>query len=80
MIAQLRFRFGQKPVVAELSDELAWHCDDKSVETYLNGLELFPRQNHDDIKKSPKLHVYRVAYRLGAEVEHCPECLKESRA
>lgn len=71
MIAQLKFRFGQKPVIAELSDELSWRCDEKSVESYLNELDLFPRQNREDIKKAPKLHVYRVAYRLGAQVEHC---------
>lgn len=73
MIAQLKFRFGQKPVVAELSDELSWQCDEKSVETYLNGLDLFPKRTHEDVRQDLKLHVYRVAYRLGAKVERCGE-------
>jgi hypothetical protein len=71
MIAQLKFKFGQKPVIAQLCDELKWHSDEKSVETYLNELDLFPRSSHADVKKDPKLHVYRVAYRLGADVQHC---------
>jgi hypothetical protein len=69
MIAKLKFRFGQKPVVAKLTEGLRWTCDIKEVETYLNQIATFPQENHADVRKNPKLHLYRLAYRLGAEVE-----------
>lgn len=69
MIAQLKFRFGRKPVVAKLTDEFTWTCEEKSVETYLNDLKLFPPVEQAQIRKAPSHHLYRLASRLGAQVE-----------
>src|SRR5690606_8064137 len=69
MIAQLKFRYGQKPVTARLTEALQWNCDNKEVETYLNQIASLPQETHKDIRQAPRLHLYRLAYRLGAQVE-----------
>jgi hypothetical protein len=71
VLGELKFSQGNRLLTAALDDQLAWHCSDRQIESFLNAAHRNAATPMDVHK--PAVHImYQAAERLGGEVSLSP--------
>jgi len=67
MIGEIEINLGRRKVVAALTDELTWTCDEAAVEAFLNAT--FSEISHQRSMPCPPVYyLYQAGQRLGGLV------------